>query len=216
MTVLLIILGIIILIIIALLFLPVTVHISFKEEFFFKVCFSGITVFESGDEKEEKMETDKNAPSRNAKEKDDNKVSAELKGFWSFLKEKYGFKDAVKTVLGFVGELLSHIKRLLRHIKIKKVRLNIIVASGDAAKTAVDYGEVCAAAYPITAFLNSCAEIGFKEINVSTDFTSDKSDFDFSAVIRLQVFFLLLAALRCYNQYKKFILKENYNEREQH
>ncbi len=208
MKVLFIVLGIMLL----LLFLPVIVDIKFKEKFYIKIHFCGVKLFETEAEQKKEQSDDKKAIPEKGQDKNEN----EVKGLWNFLKEKYGFKDAVKTVFGFIRDLLAHIKKLLRHIKIKKVKLNITVASSDAAKTAIEYGEICSAVYPVTAFLQSYAKIDFKNINISTDFTSEESHFDFSAAIRLQVFFLLIAAFRCYNQYEKFILKENYNERKQH
>ncbi len=212
MKVLFIILGIMLLLLFLLLFLPVSVYIKFKEKFHIKIHFCGIKLFETKTEQKKEQDDYKKSDSEKPKAKNKN----EIKSLWNFLKEKHGFKDAVKTVLGFTSDLLSHIKKFLRHIKIEKVKLNLIIASSDAAKTAIEYGEICSAIYPITAFLQSYAKINFKNINISTDFTSEESHFDFSAAIRLRVFFLLIAAFRCYNQYEKFILKENYNERKQH
>lgn len=204
------ILGGILLIILLVLFLPVSVHIKFVEDFFVKIKFAGIKVFRIEPSKDETEKTD--TGDTVSDKKAENTAVKESKRIFLKLKEKYGFSGAVKTVLGFIGDVLAHIKSLLRHIKIKRVEFSLTVAAEDAAQTAIEYGSVCGVAYPVFAMLESCAEIGFKNINIRSDFNSGKPEFAFSAVVKMQIFFLLLTAYRVYSEYKKFISKENCNE----
>ena len=213
----LIIVAIIFLIIIAILFLPVTVNIRFYEDLFLKVKFFGIKVYEiTPDDKKEKNETEKTAESEKEKpQKKENSFLNTAKGTFSRLKKEKGFVGAVKEIMGFAGRVLSHIKKLLRHINICKVKLDIVVASSDAAKTAIDYGIVCQAVYPVAAMLNTCAKIGFKEINVKSDFESEKCDFGFAATVKMQIFYLIIAAFKIFSEYKNFVTEKNENERKQ-
>lgn len=206
----LIILAAVLLILLAVLFLPLDVCIKFLNDFYVKIKFAGVKVFEIEPKSKEK----KSAPADTVSDqKAENEAVRESKQIFSFLKEKYGFMGAVKSVLSFVVDALSHIKRLLKHTKIKRVEFNLTVAGSDAAQTAIEYGVACTAVYPVMAFLNSCAEINFKNINVKSDFNSKGAEFNFSAVVRLRIFFCVLAAFKIYKEYKQFLLKENYNER---
>lgn len=213
----LIIIGIIFLIIIAVLFLPVVVDISFFEDLLLKVKFFGIKVYEiKPEDGKEKTESQKNAESKKEKPtKKENGFLNNAKGTFSSLKEEKGFTGAVSEVMGFAERVLSHIKKLLRHINICKVKLDIVVASSDAAKTAIDYGMVCQAVYPVAAMLNSCAKIGFKEINVKSDFESEKCDFGFASTVKMQIFYLIIAAFKIFSEYKNFVTEKNENERKQ-
>ena len=207
----LIILGIILLIIAVLLFSPVNISISFKEDFAVKVKFLGIKLFDSLSDKGEKKIEEK-------KKEEQNKSSGETvkkaKSVFSKLKDKYGFSMAIKELISFFMKCFAHIKGLLRHIKIKKIRLNIAVATPDAAKTAIEYGVVCSAVYPALAVIDTIPNICFKEINVKSDFKSEEGGIDFSFDTKLQVFFALICAFKIYKEYKNFIIRIEDNERE--
>lgn len=199
-----IIIGIIFALLAAILFLPVGTSISFKENFVIKIKFWGFKVY-SLDLKEKNDKTEKEPqPEQTATE--------EKESFFGKLKAKFGFSGAVKRIFELALSVLSHIQKLLRHIKINKVILNLTVASSDAATTALEYGTLCAAAYPVLALLSSVGNIKYKSVNINSDFNSNKPSFDFSLNIATRIFFLLLAALGAFNEYKKFIKRIENNE----
>lgn len=200
----LIIIAVILLLLIAVFFLPISVFIKFKDDFFLKIKFSGFKIFEIKPEKDIKKIA---LPDKVSDKKAENEVLDTSKQIFLKLKEKLGFTGAVKEILRFANDVLSHIKRLLRNIKIKRVCLDITVAADDAATTAIEYGAVCAAVYPVTALLSTCADIGFKQINVKSDFDSKKPDFQFEATASMNVFNLLIAAFKTYSEYKKFTVR---------
>lgn len=201
-----IIIGIIFALLAAILFLPVGAGISFKESFVIKVKLWGLRVYSFDlSEKEKKEETEKEPqPEQTATEKKES--------FFGKLKAKFGFAGAVKQIFELALSVLSHIKKLLRHIKINKVILNLTVASSDAATTALEYGALCAAAYPVLALLSSVGNIKYKSVNINSDFNSDKPSFDFSLDISTRIFFLLLTALRAFKEYKNFTERIENNE----
>ncbi len=210
----LIILGALLILILLIFFLPVNVFVSFKNDFFVKIKFAGIKLFEIPKEKD-KSKTSKSdkKPEKKSVQKAEQPVFKQSKELFLFLKEKYGFFGAVKKVLLFLGNILTHIKKLLRHIKIEKIKLAITVSGDDAASTAIEYGKVCSAAYPVLSFLDSFSSISFKQIDINSDFTENKKEFEFSLNVKLQIIYMLIAAFKIYSEYKNFTLKENYNER---
>ena len=196
-------LGILFVILLALL-TPIKVVIIFKKEFFVKIKLFGVKLFEiqpKADKKDNtpiKVEDNKTEPEK-----------TETDSLFSKLKKKYGFFGAAKVVINFCRSCLTHIKELLRHIKIDKVVFDLTVCSDDAATTAIEYGSVCAAAYPMLSLLEACANIEYKEINIRSDFNSQKKKFEFSAVIGCNIIFLLIAAFKLYKEYKQFKERED-------
>lgn len=210
----LLIIGSIFLLILLILFSPVKVFLGFENDFFAKVKFLGFKVYETPQKTgKKKVSEAKNKQSGKKAEKENNTALKEGKQLLLILKEKYGFTGAVKKVLNLIYGMLTHIKKFLRHIRIKKIKLNLVVSGSDAAETAVEYGKVCAAVYPVLGFLDSFSSIELKRINISSDFAENKKEFEFSMVIKLQIFYMLVTAFNVYKDYKNFTIKENYNER---
>ncbi len=187
------------------LFLTVTVKISFNEDFVVTVKFAGIKVFKFNTSEPETKKEIKTAKNTKGKENKEPNIFEQLK-------KKYGFTKTVQIFFSFAEKLLTHIKKLLRHIKINKVILNLSVATDDAASTAIEYGVVCSSVYPVLALLSSLAEIKYKQINVSADFNSKKPQFDFKLNVTSRVIFLLIAVLKAFMEYKNFT-EEYINER---
>lgn len=189
------------------LFGPIVVNLEYKNGFDFKVKYLFFKVFEPKEESEtENKEVNDGAP----------KTTQKKENLFSTLKEKFGFVGAVQKIMELFGAVLTHIKKLLRHIKINKVVLNITAASPDAATTAVEYGTICGAAYPVLGVLSGVSDIRYKAINISADFNNSKPRFDFSLNIKCNLFFLAIAALSAFKEYKKFTERYVNNERKQH
>lgn len=105
-------------------------------------------------------------------------------------KSKKGVKDIIELV-GLVSAALGGlIKSFGKHLKIKMIRMNIIVATGDAAKTAVVYGTVCQGVAYIMELLYNLTGFTVKrngEVTVSPDFTAETSTIDLKFVFKLRV-----------------------------
>ncbi len=197
----------ILLIVLSFLFIPVVVDLEYTDDFKFKVSFLKITLFSS--EKEKKADRKKSSDKHKGKK---SAVLRDTKAYFTKIKNKKGFTGAVKEVMRLISAIFSHIKWLLRYINICKVKLNINVGTPDAALTAIEYGSVCSAVYPVTAMLDSVAHIGFKQINVNADFENGKSDFGFKARVKMQIVYLLICAFKIYRTLKKFITENIENE----
>ena len=185
-----------VLILIALiLLLPFSLEIAFIEDFKLKVKFLGIPVYKY---------KEKQVGKKKSKEEIE-KSGIKPKSLFSRFKEKYGFFGTVKAFFAFFKEILSVIKPLIPHIKIRKIRLCVLVASSDAATTAIEYGAVCTAAYPILSFLETVADIGYKKIDIKSDFENTVPHFSFSGEVRFSLCYFLATAFKAYKVYKNFI-----------
>lgn len=104
-------------------------------------------------------------------------------------------KDHKKLPLGqifpLVGDVLSTLfSRFGRHFRIKVARLNITVATGDAATTAVLYGVAVQGVEYILALLDKMTNVKYRrdaEVNVNVDYLSDATAVDIALAFSLRV-----------------------------
>ena len=184
------------LLLIVLLFLPVKVIVRFDKEVSVKVKLAFLPVYQ--------IDSSKHSKSGQPPEKPETKTEEKKENIFGQVFQKEGFKDGIKLLFDFAGKLLKKMKKLLRHIVFDQLIFNLSVASEDAAQTAILYGEVCSAAYPFFSLLDHFSNVKYKEINISSDFTSKKTDFSFSAMIRTRLWFLLLFAVVVFFEFLSF------------
>ena len=113
-----------------------------------------------------------------------------------------------RDIMGLISKLLEVVKVLFKrfghHLRIKVKRVHIIVASEDAATTAVLYGAVCGAVQCLFEFLYNCMHLTLpksEEMQVVPDFTSEKikAEIDITFSFRLwQIFDILLRSAWTY------------------
>lgn len=187
----------ILLFLVLLLLLPVSLYIGFDGDFIAKIKILGIKIYElkPQDSKKKSEKSDK----KNRDETVDHQDN-----FFEKLKKKHGFSGALKEILAFIKALLSRLKKQMRHIAVRRLCLDIRVASPDAAQTAIEYGAVCSAVYPILSLIDSTANVKMKQINVYADFNSDKPVFGFSVIIRAKIIFLIIMAFTAFSEYNNF------------
>ena len=179
-----------------LLFVPISVHIMYNGELFVKLKIAGIKAFVA----EPKEDIKEPSPDTES----DKKAKKQTENAFNKLKKKYGFAGAVKEFFAFVRAVLERLKRQFKHIAVRRLSLDIKVASEDAATTAIEYGAVCSAVYPALSFIDSIANVKMKSINVAADFNLDKPDFGFSVIIRARILFLIIMAFGVFSEYNKF------------
>ena len=85
------------------------------------------------------------------------------------------------------------------------------MASDDAANTALEYGGVCSAVYPIVSLLESNINLSLKSINISADFNKIKPEIKTSASVTTRLIFWIVALMAVFNEYLKLKRKESEN-----
>lgn len=182
--------------VVLLLFIPISLHIKYYGDFFVKLKIAGIKAYEV----EPNEDTQKPKPDTES----DKKAKKQTEKAFDKLKKKYGFAGAVKEIFVFIKSVLERLKGSLKHIAIRRLCLDIKVSSSDAAATAIEYGAVCAAVYPVLSFIDSTANVKMKNINISADFNSGDSDFGFSVIVRVRIIYLIVMAFGAFSEYNKF------------
>lgn len=134
-------------------------------------------------EKKKKRKANKKAAKKSTKKKKQTDVEQKEKS-------KKSVKDIIELI-GLVSAALGGlIKSFGKHLKIKTVRMSIIVATRDAAKTAVGYGTVCQSVAYIMELLYNLTGFTVKrhgEVTVSPDFTAETSTVNLKFIFKLRV-----------------------------
>lgn len=105
------------------------------------------------------------------KKKDKNKQIKE--------KKKDKLKYTVKEIIEFSKDLgFASLKKIRKYLRIKIYKMNIKVGAEDAYKTAMLYANLNQAAYYLYEILRNNFNLKAQNINISSDFLSEKVSFD--------------------------------------
>ena len=192
------IIGGIILLIALRLILPITAQIDFKDDFFVKVKYLGITVYKITPDEEQKP---------NEKAEKTEKPKEKQKGLFTKLTEKHGFKGAVKEMVSFALDILKKTKKQILKIKLRNIKIDLIVVGSDAAQTAIEYGAVCSMVYPVLSVVEQNLNVKYKKINITAGFKQTDSQFTFSLDVKATPVLLLIIAFKAVKEYKNFSVR---------
>lgn len=106
----------------------------------------------------------------------------DLAGTVHFLREVA--RLAVKTV-----------GRLLRAVTVKRMDLQLLIASDDASTTAQRYGKACGVLYPAMAAIENAMRVRERDVRIEPNFLLEKSVVRFDVRLRLSVWRLLGAGI---------------------
>ena len=108
------------------------------------------------------------------------------------------FKDKIINTCKLVSNILNQASYLISHIKINHLYLKLICAEVDAAFTAITYGAVCSAIYPLLGIIESKAKVknGGFDLKIGCDYDSKKSLYDFNITFSFPLIFALIAGIR--------------------
>ncbi len=189
---------------ILLLFLPIGLTFQYKNDIFLKVTYAGITVYNSSKPKKEKKKKEK------AEQAESNDTAPAEKQENFFFKEikKRGIKGFSEYYGKALLDVLNSVIPFVKKVKFTVFLIDLKVATTEPADTAIQYGLVCSAAYPVLSLLNEYATFKMKAVNISADF--NRNSYAFSADIRVKTLLLyaVIIAIKLYKKYKS-LLKEN-------
>ncbi len=108
-----------------------------------------------------------------------------------------GLSARISQIAAVVILFLERIKWLISKLRADKLGFTV-VCGGDSAHAAIEYGLVCSAVYPFSAFLTN--NFNFKknaeDIKIGCDFDGE-SFFEFNFGISVRIFHLLKVAVDC-------------------
>lgn len=143
---------------------------------------------------------------------------------------KYTEKPALTEIITAFKDLaVGILTRFARHIKLEELRLRVLAASDDAAKTALEYGSFCAAAGMIQTAAEALPRTNPKKVNIAVecDFLADTPEFDAEIRVSIHIWRLVwmalfaakplmeaLELLKAYKHFKKLEKEEKDSEKE--
>ena len=206
----LVVLGVILFLIALLLFLPLTVDLVYDSQFVLLLKYAGVTVFDS----EKRVNLKK---SKKGKKKADSDTPPEKQGFVKRTYDQKGFLGTVEYFCKLLQLLLKKAWWVVKRFNFSRFKLDFTVATTDAAKTAIEYGKLCAAVYPVLSLLQSIVSFKPQQVNINADFDKNKYEFKASIRVTTRAFYWLVAALSAAVQFLKLQRKEREKyERKQH
>lgn len=177
--------GPVILAVAALLPAKIKVRIGYIEEEFilsFKLLFFVFTVSPENKKKKKKKAKKKE------KEKKERPAKKEKDNFFRSHTSDFGVFDYIELI-GIV------IEKFVAKIYFDKLEAEIRVAGDDAAQTALNFGRLNAAIYPIAGLINGHKRIKKLHIGITPDFTTTKSVYNAEAIAYIRIFDVLAAVI---------------------
>lgn len=146
--------------------------------------------------KEKKPPRKKKPPKKPEKEPDAKKTQEKKPGTLRRLMDRYGLdglieilKDIVKIVVGLLGGLG-------KHLYFTRFRVRICIVGEDAADTAVKYGYVCSAVYPLVAVLREHSVLKNPYTDISAGFLAEKTAAELELTAKIRPLFLVGLGLK--------------------
>ena len=183
-------LGLIVLLLLLVLFVPVRARVTYDGELRVRVWVLGvpISLLPSEDKPPE--------PKADAKEKSAKPSKAKQ------LRDEVSrsFKeDGVAATLEYLTKLAKlagqAVGRVLHSITVDKLNLELIVADGDADKTAIRYGQVCGVLYPAFTTLAGIVKVRKREMRIEPNFLQETSSLRADVRLHIWVYRLVGAAI---------------------
>lgn len=172
-------------------------------------------------EKHKHEKTDK--PSENEKPKKA-KLSSKLKKALGINRfdSLEAFKDSYKSggLSGTFGKtieaitfLLNRAKAMLKRIHLKSFNITFISGGTDAAETALVYGNVCAAVYPLAEYIKQNLKGGKNiKIDIGCDFNSEDTTYSVDMCVSLLALYAVICVIKTLKYLNKNIKEEEINE----
>ena len=207
------ILGIIALIVL-LLSVPVKVSLAFDNKIHLSVkyLFIKLDILPVGPKKPKKPVKPKKEPESKAEEEKKEEASKEKKPNPILEMVKANGYDGMMLVIKNLGRVLGlYGGKLFKSIVFDEIDVYISVGTGDAASTAIKYGETCQKVYPVLGFICSNNIVKKYDLLVEPDFLANKTEnelfIDFNVTIRKIINATLGMVFRLiFNVVLKFIL----------
>ena len=184
------ILGIIGLVVL-LLSIPVKVSLAFDNKIHLSVkyLFIKLDILPVGPKKPKKPAKPKEEPKPEPEKKEEDKTPKEKKPNPILEMVKANGYDGMMLVIKNLGRVLGmYGGKLFRSIVFDEIDVYISVGTGDAASTAIKYGETCQKIYPVLGFICSNNIVKKYDILVEPDFLANKTEnelfIDFNVTIR--------------------------------
>ena len=214
--------GAIVLFIMIILWQSITVTFDYENKLNLKVKFLFFTIYTTDPKKQKKKKEKKSRKEKNPPEKQeetppkaDNSASEESSDNKTADKQtppkkKKKLDIDLEMIMDYVESASPPVKRLFKKIRWYDIYVDWVVATDDAAKTALTYGSICSVLYPFFKWLTTYFTAHVKEVNVEADFSKEESDIFAYFLLKLRlstalacIIWLAVRLLKTYSKYNQ-------------
>lgn len=136
----------------------------------------------------------KKAEKKAAKEAE--KETRKEENLFSRTAREEGLASAFGLAAQSIRSAVERFLPLFRRLVVERLYLDVTVAAADAAKTATEYGAVCAAVFPLRGFLGGVMTFSREHLVITPDFSGKESRVKLLLRVRLRPIFIVGAAIR--------------------
>lgn len=214
--------GAIVLFIMIILWQSITVTFDYENKLNLRVKFLFFTIYTTDPKKQKKKKEKKSRKEKNPPEKQeetppkaDNSASEEssdnkTENKQPSPKKKKKLDLDLEMIMDYVESASPPVKRLFKKIRWYDVYVDWVVATDDAAKTALTYGSICSVLYPFFKWLTTYFTAHVKEVNIEADFSKEESDIFAYFLLKLRlstalacIIWLAVRLLKTYSKYNQ-------------
>lgn len=185
----------IILLFILILFTNIKIKIEYRDKLNFDLYFGIFKIPLKLFSKEKKSKEKVKNPKKSEKKKK-NSLKEKIK--------KNGYVQTLSDTAELAKSCLSTLGKFISKITINPFELKLVMVGKDAAKLAIEYGQLCAIYYPLISTLNRTANCKKINSNICVDYTKAETEIYFKTQIKFRLISVLTSAVKIIKEFLDF------------
>ncbi len=179
------------------LFLNVNIYIDYhsdKLKVWLRYCFVKINLYPTKEKtkpKKSKKKDDKKSKKSKAKQ------TEKKEGFFSSVAKNGGVSGVIEVLTQILDLVKSFSSSTIKHLRIKKLSLNITTGGEDASSTALNFGYACSAVYPLLGALSGLITfLKAPDINIAPDYDKKETTAQLLLCLRMRLYLIIAIVLK--------------------
>lgn len=163
------------------------VYVTLNDNAGIKVTYLGFKLFSYDFDAEDIAKSDDTNVSQQPEKK-------QKSGFSTIIKKYAEGKNKHELILELFNlfkTICYRFKRIVKHIFVNNIYMNLVIGSPDASDTAILYGKICAILTPIISLMEQSKNFNVNAVSVRTDFTNSNLKLDFNLEIKIRTIYLV-------------------------
>lgn len=183
---------IILAVLLILLMCPLKVYVDYDGELKLKI---GYLFLKFGIIPEKPKKPEKPKPEKKTEEKKEQQPEPRRPGRVRRLVNKHGIDGLIDILKEIAAIVVDTLKKASKHLYFTRFNIRICIVGEDAAQTAVQYGYVCSAVYPIVAVLTEHSVVKKHNVDISAGFLAKKTAAEMEITAKIKPLFLIPIAV---------------------
>lgn len=192
MTALIIILSILAVIVLLMLF-SVSLYIDYKENkttVWIRYLFFKIPIYPRKKKKAKQKKSDKKTEKK-AKKKTEASSKDKKENFFSSTIKSQGLSAVIEILEKIIQITKDFSSSILKHLKVKKLKLYVITAGEDAAEAALNFGYASSTLYPALGVLSGLVSfLNIPDVSITVDYDKKETEASLFLQFKMKLFFL--------------------------